>query len=93
MKKNSLFTFILDWKGGTYISQVSSETLNKAITTWADGFSFDEIGVKNIVKSKFIVDVNNEVVEPVNGLKNVWCISPNIGDVMAIVHITETIAE
>ena len=77
----------MDWNGGTYLSQVSGINLDNAISKWIDGFSFSEIGVDDVDKNEFVDCVNNEIAEPINGLKNVWCISPDIGDVMAIVHI------
>ncbi|MCC6722869.1 MAG: hypothetical protein IT258_00065 [Saprospiraceae bacterium] len=38
-----LFTFIMDFRGGTYINQVEADTLEDAILLWPDSLTVQEI--------------------------------------------------
>lgn len=35
-----LFTFIADYKGGTYISQYTAKTLDEALNSWVNNVDF-----------------------------------------------------
>lgn len=87
----SLYTFILDYTGGTYISQVEAPNLAKAVSKWPDGLVINEIkgfGPKtaDILKARFAE------AKPVllSGLINAWCVSAIIRGKLALIHIVKT---
>ncbi len=87
----SLYTFILDFQGGTYISQLSSRSVNSAVKKWAKELDTDEIfGMGNSVKQEIINEVEKDVPIPLKGLKRTWCVSALTGKGLALVNVVET---
>jgi hypothetical protein len=70
MKK---FTFIAEFRGGTYISQYDAENLKVALDIWAENLNTKYFSKSK--KEKIIVEVNNKDLFPVelDGIKNAWC--------------------
>jgi hypothetical protein len=70
-----LFTFILDFNGGTYISQVQANNVTHAMDGWLHELNLDEIyGLTNRSKGLFracFTESESEPV-PVNEVVNVW---------------------
>jgi hypothetical protein len=81
-----LFTFILDYKGGTYISQVRS-TLGDACEEWIRGLAEPEL---NNHKPELITEVQSQTPTPIDGLLNIWCVSALLQGELALVHIVKT---
>lgn len=85
-----LFTFVLDYKGGTY-SQVRADSAKEAATIWAK-----ELDTKPIagLRSKLVEQLQQEVEEgapvPLAGLKNVWCTSAHIKHEPMLINIIQT---
>ena len=67
------FTYVVDFRGGTYISQVRAESIEKSMLSWAKALEVKEIqylGEK--VKEEIIRTVVDEEATPLTGLVNVW---------------------
>jgi hypothetical protein len=91
----ALFTFVLDYKGGTYISQVSARTLKQATVKWAEGLEVEEMyGLGAASKIKLIREMKGDEDKPalLNGLKNVWCQTSLIRGRGALINIIKTSA-
>jgi hypothetical protein len=87
----NLYTFILDYIGGTYISQVKARNLTKAVSKWPDGLVIDEIkglGPNTISLLKLRLTEDRPV--PLSGLINAWCMSTIIRGRLVLIHIVET---
>jgi hypothetical protein len=75
------YTFIMEYRDGTYVSQVSAASVQTAVTQWAQNLNPGEItyfGTK--LKKRLIeglADDQRKLYKPVElrGLKNVWYIS------------------
>ena len=84
-----LFTFFLDFDGGTYITQVAG-TLEEACEKW---FS---TGVQNVDelddadKVELTRSFTNDELIRVDGVKNVWCLSGLVKERLALLHIVQT---
>ena len=85
-----LFTFILEWMGGTYIEQVSATNVKEATLGWANNLDFSLIDVLEKYKPEFISDVRNEDIVAIDLLEHIWCITPSINGTLALVNIIET---
>jgi hypothetical protein len=90
-KAMALWTFIADYRGGTYISQCQAPNCLAALTKWAKAFpevrgSF--IGSKT--RAKLIVACRDKSERPIAiaSVRNVWYWSP-LGMKM-VVHIIRT---
>lgn len=90
-----LFTIIVDYLGGTYLSQVNARHVDHVLARWAGqldvtslgGLTVEQLGVLNL-------ELRRETEHPVRirGLVGVWCMSIDIEDRLALINIVETAA-
>jgi hypothetical protein len=86
-----LYTFVLDFKGGTYISQVEASSESEACVRWAKQLDWAGIdGFERRCREELIGGENGEKLLPVEGLRNVWCQTALLGDDLALVHLVLT---
>lgn len=87
-----LYTFIMDYEGGTYISQFTGKTVKDACVKWANNLAVSEIESFNETnKLEFIKEIKAEIPNQIDRLVNVWCISLlTEDDKLAIVDIVQT---
>jgi hypothetical protein len=73
------FTFITDFRGGTYISQVKANDVDAAVITWVKQLKVGK-NSKHL-REKTIAQIYQEAKEQdhrpnaLEGVKNVWCTS------------------
>ena len=90
----TLFTFYLNYRGGTYISQVYAPTPEKAPGIWAEQLIYNEIeGIGPKGKDYLIQQIESDVPVPVTGIKRTWCSSARVNGSLALIHFTETTEE
>ena len=88
MKK---FTFIAEYKKGTYISQYESSNLMEALVIWADNLDIQfftekvKAKIQEKVRDSFYSQVSIEKVD------NVWCSSYVIFRSLLLLNIVETV--
>ncbi len=88
---STLYTFVLDFKGGTYLSQVTAANFNDAPMNWARELKSDQIaGAVNDFRNKIISQISDEPPVEIVGLSNTWCLTFQIDERLAIVHFIET---
>lgn len=89
-----MFTFILEFRGGTYISQVHSTILSKAIIDWGEKLLTIDIKYLGLKGKTKILSILNEA-EPIalDGLKNTWFLSLSIRQGFLFVNIIKTVAQ
>lgn len=86
-----LYTFILDYGGGTYISQVSAISKKEACVEWAQNLKISEIfGLGRIGKESTIRQRNEESPVAVADVANVWCTDALIRGKLALIHFVLT---
>lgn len=91
-----LYTFFFEFKGGTYIRQVTGVSLAKALRDWAAALMAEAIvGAHDGFKRELVEGVEDEIknqgMTAITGLKNVWCCSFLFSnDSVGIVTITIT---
>jgi predicted GNAT superfamily acetyltransferase len=87
-----LYTFIMDYEGGTYVSQFQGESVKDACIEWSNNLDVSEIeSFSEANKSEFIKEMKDEIPTPIDRLINVWCISLlTEDDKLAIVDIVQT---
>lgn len=91
--KMPLYTFVMDYLGGTYVSQFEAENIDSAIHKWAHSLDTDNIdGLGPVGKKRLINEValTDETPTHLNGLKNVWCICGRTSKGMALINIVLT---
>lgn len=85
-----LYTFVLDWNGGTFVSQCESSCVVDAIKIWSEKFPVESIGASVESGPNFLASLESERPIPVGGLTSVWCVSALIEDSLALIHIVAT---
>lgn len=92
--KMQLYTFILDFAGGTYISQVNAPSPTSASVKWAkelDISGLKGIGIKN--KESLIKQIKEEQPQPLEGILNTWCMTACLRGGLALINIVQTDSE
>jgi hypothetical protein len=90
-----LFTFVFEYKGGTYIDQKSADDVKSALINWAKDLNTSKIdGFNSAEKTELLNELNNLDSELVSldGLVNTWCQDVFIGDKMYLINIIQTIS-
>lgn len=91
----NLYTVLMDFRDGTYISQVKASEQIKAVEIWANKLNTKEIMYfSEKSKSQLIIAIpelikDNEIVT-LDNLQNVWTFTLQFKTGFAIVNIIET---
>ena len=89
----ALFTAILDYRGGTYIQQVSAIGPQQAVRRWAkelDVAAIPGLGRRGGLELARSVADHQLVPTPVAGVASVWCTSTLLCDSLALVNLVKT---
>ena len=94
MRSDRLYTFVLDYAGGTYISQLRAANQQDAFDEWLERLVPHEIavGVSLEVAGAFHSNEDNELV-PLNSLSSVWCKSALGENGLVLVNVMHTCDE
>lgn len=90
--KEYLFTVILDYLGGTYISQTKAKDVSGSVRNWISALEvelidrFTDADKENLITVDFI---DNEPA-PIDNMNNVWCITIRTKQGFGIVNIVKT---
>lgn len=69
-----LYTFIFEYKGGTYISQFEAKDIKAAYQLWCDNLNYKIITGMNKAKYKKILAQTSDVsFSLMFDCKNIWC--------------------
>lgn len=94
MPDNALYTILVDYAGGTYISQVKAANADQALATWCDIFPKEEGVPKEIWRLARNVRKEalegSEVVAPLNNLVSAWCTTAIFKKKLALINIVQT---
>ena len=90
-----LFTFFLEYRGGTYISQVTAPDHSSAPQTWAGAFVLDEDAELRPLfelefRRKLSESMNTDLPTPIEGVVNTWAICAIHLEHPATIHFTQT---
>ncbi len=87
----SFFTFLLEYSGGTYLSQIAASSPDNAFVIGARNLNFRDISdFDKEAKESLIVQMETDSIAPVDGLSNVWCNTATLNGNLAFVHIVQT---
>jgi hypothetical protein len=86
-----LYTFILEYAGGTYISQIKASSPKSACVKWAqklDDSQVKSLGLKG--KDSLIEQMKEESPVALDGMSNAWCNSALVRGKLALINIVQT---
>jgi hypothetical protein len=86
-----LFSVIVEFDGGTYISQFRARSAQRA----AANFAAHLVGIKGMStlanRKRLASCLSREHPVAIQGVRNVWCCSASIGKKFALVNIVATV--
>ena len=86
-----LFTVLMEFKGGTYLSQIRAPSPEVALEKWARGLETRDIeGMTAGIKRQFVEWLPEARPTPVDGLKSTWSSGFVARADSALVHIVRT---
>lgn len=86
-----LYTFLFDFNGGTYISQVEAAHPAEAKRRWALHLKSEGIeGVREFLYQGFVDDVESKSIVAVTDQINVWGFSVLLRNKLGLIHVVET---
>lgn len=89
MPIETLFTLVLDWKGGTYLSQVKAPTLKTAKRKWLTSIPLEIFGTHQVL-SELATQIDEDEPVLLEGLESVWCTGFMVEEKLALVHVIAT---
>ena len=88
-----LFTFLLEYDQGSYVSQIESDSFRNASICWANELEIDSIyGLGPASKKEIIQQMNDEDNNPIQieNTINAWCSDFVVRGKLGIVTIVKT---
>jgi hypothetical protein len=90
MNRETLFTFVFDYGGGTYISQISGLSLTKAIAEWANSRTDRDLTTWRLARQQLSELVKCDTPVALEGCQNVWCLTNSSEDSLMLLNIIAT---
>lgn len=90
--KKDLYTFIVDYRSGTYIKQVSAISEVEAVRIWLTNLDYSVITGFGFNSYHKVCSLWNEEkkMSSLNEIHNVWCLTYTIRDQLFLVTIVKT---
>ena len=86
-----LYTFLFEYAGGTYVSQVTATSPKAAVGRWAVELPADEIDdFGPASKARLMEEAAAEAPTSVDELSNVWCLTALVRGKLALIYIVRT---
>lgn len=86
-----LYTFVMEYNGGTYVSQINSILLQRACIEWAKNLETSEIysfGQRD--KEMLIEQIRSKKPVLLKGMTNAWYVSALIRGNLASINVVQT---
>lgn len=90
VRGDTFFTFIVEYKGGTYISQVSGPSLAGAIAKWARTRTDRDLTTWDMRRDDLNELVKADAPVLLEGCRNIWCMSASTDEGLILVNIVAT---
>lgn len=87
----ALYTFFLEYRGGTYISQVRAASPSSALKSWARKLgNIDVWGLGPKSKSEMIEKLQLDAPTAIEGIQSTWCCTAFLRNHLAVIHFIQT---
>lgn len=86
-----LYTFVMDYAGGTYVGQVEAADLVEAKAKWAREIDLSLVaGLDESDRAELVSEVDADSPAVLTGLRNAWCITASLSNGLALIHAIRT---
>jgi hypothetical protein len=90
MTASKLYTVVLEYKGGTYIAQVSASSPAAALPKWVSGITAEELAEWKITPDELTTITKSDDLVPITGCFGVWCVSGSTKDGLVLINVIAT---
>ena len=87
-----LYTFLLDYAGGTYVSQIEAASEQAAFRDWISNLKSEQLADTVSDEIALAFDANADGPVSLNGLAGVWCATGSAAQGLALVNLVRTTA-
>ena len=84
--RNSRYTFVIEFLGGTYVHQARGESPDMALRGWLRAASAEELEWAGY-RAELMRALLNHSAAPIEGCQNVWCMSGVAAEHLFLIHI------
>ncbi|MEO5859972.1 MAG: hypothetical protein ABIR33_13610 [Pyrinomonadaceae bacterium] len=89
----ALYTVVLDFHGGTYISQIHASSEISALNIWKSDIRKNLLELSHEDVENLNLSLENEEVVPLSNVVNVWCSTATVNESLALINIVKTNAD
>ena len=86
-----LFTVLLEFDGGTHVSQFRAVSPRAAAVKHASHVIGNKAIAPLVLRKRLAKDLLEDIPIKIEGVRNVWCCSAVVGRKLALVNIIETV--
>src|SRR5437868_12494088 len=86
-----LYTFIMEYAGGSYVSQIKASSPKSACVKWARALDVENIeGLGQSSRLELIKEMVEEAPIPIQNTLGVWCITSLLRGKLALITFVQT---
>jgi hypothetical protein len=89
MSNLSLYTIILEYKGGTYISQVHSESPAAAVKKWSTTITEHSLAEWGLDRTDLVLLSDDNPI-PLKNCMSVWCLTGSARNHLMLLNVIAT---
>ena len=89
MSYPSLYTVILEYRGGTYISQIHSESPGAAVKKWSSTITDDNLAVWGLDRADLVL-LSDDNPLPLENCMNIWCLTGSAKNHLMLLNVIAT---
>ena len=90
MTDSKLYTVILEYNGGTYISQASGNSPAAALPKWISKLHDEEMAKWKITRGELTRVIRTDEPCPISGCVGVWCVTGSTKAGLVLIHLIAT---
>jgi len=90
MTKTKVYTVVLEYRGGTYIAQVSGDSPAAVLPDWISLLRDEELAKWRITRRELTTITKSDHPVPIGGCVGVWCISGSTKSGLVLINIVAT---
>ena len=85
------YTFVLEFRGGTYVSQYRGRYPREALKRWSARERQRLVGAwQSGLTTEVFDELGDQELTPLQGMTKVWCATSTIGDDFALLNVVTT---
>jgi hypothetical protein len=88
--KLETYTVLAEYRGGTYIKQLTAPGPEAVFASWIASLSEDDLEVSALHRDELIASIDIVTSVPIEGCSGIWCFSTNVAGKLLLAHFVRT---